>query len=90
MDSRVRKTPGLPADVLGAVKAQDRLAVLHGLLDTAPDPDFDRITALAATVLQAPIALITLVDAERQWFKSSLGLDETETTAGMPFSAHAI
>ncbi|MDX8435483.1 MULTISPECIES: HWE histidine kinase domain-containing protein [Mesorhizobium] len=90
MDSRVRKTPGLPADVLGVVKAQDRLAVLHGLLDTAPDPDFDRITALAAAVLQAPIALITLVDAERQWFKSSLGLDETETTAGMPFSAHAI
>ncbi|BCG92526.1 sensor histidine kinase [Mesorhizobium sp. 131-2-1] len=90
MDSRVRKAPALPADVLGAVKAEHRLAVLHGLLDTAPDPDFDRITALAAAVLQAPIALIALVDAERQWFKSSLGLDETETNMGMPFSAHAI
>ncbi|TIW45784.1 MAG: histidine kinase, partial [Mesorhizobium sp.] len=86
----MRKTPGLPADVLGAVKAEHRLAVLHGLLDTEPDPDFDRVTGLAAAVLQAPIALITLVDAERQWFKSSLGLGETETTTGMPFSAHAI
>lgn len=92
MDSRVRKAPGLPADVLGVVKAEDRLAVLHGLdaIDTAADPDFDRVGALAAAALQAPIALVTLVDAERQWFKSNIGLDETETSTGMSFCAHAI
>nr|WP_246801024.1 HWE histidine kinase domain-containing protein [Mesorhizobium amorphae] len=82
----------MPAEVFDAVTAPDRLAVLHGLdaLDTAADPDFDRISGLAAAVMQAPVALITLVDAERQWFKSCIGFDETETATEISFCAHAI
>ncbi|WP_192182287.1 HWE histidine kinase domain-containing protein [Mesorhizobium amorphae] len=92
MDNRVEKAPALPAEVFDAVTAPDRLAVLHGLdaLDTAADPDFDRISGLAAAVMQAPVALITLVDAERQWFKSCIGFDETETATEISFCAHAI
>lgn len=92
MDNRVEKTPALPADVFDAVTAPDRLAVLHGLdaLDTAADPDFDRISGLAAAVMHAPVALITLVDVERQWFKSCIGFDETETATEISFCAHAI
>ncbi|PDQ22424.1 histidine kinase [Mesorhizobium sanjuanii] len=84
--------PVLPADVRRAVEDADRLAVLHGLdvLDTASDPDFDRISRLAAAMMQAPIALVTLIDAERQWFKSCVGLDEAETAADISFCAHAI
>ncbi|RJT40917.1 GAF domain-containing protein [Mesorhizobium waimense] len=92
MDNRVESAPGLPADVFGAVNAPDRLAVLHGLdaLDTAADPDFDRISGLAVAVMLAPVALITLVDAERQWFKSCIGFEETETATEISFCAHAI
>ncbi|RWC48968.1 MAG: GAF domain-containing protein [Mesorhizobium sp.] len=92
MNSKAETEPGLPAEVVRAVKDVDRLAVLHGLkmLDTAADPDFDRISSLAAAVMQVPIALVTLVDNERQWFKSRFGLDETETAADISFSAHAI
>jgi hypothetical protein len=55
-----------------------RLEALHatGLLDSPAEEAFDRITRLAARVLNAPVALISLVDAERQFFKSSVGLDE--------------
>lgn len=92
MDSKVAKQAGLPVEVRRAVAAPERLAVLHGLeaIDTAADPDFDRITVLAAAVMQAPIALVTLLDTERQWFKSCVGLDETETATDISFCAHAI
>ncbi|CCV04983.1 Signal transduction histidine kinase [Mesorhizobium metallidurans STM 2683] len=92
MDKQVQKIPALPASVLRAVEDADRLAVLHGLdvLDTAADPDFDRISELAAAMMQAPVALVTLLDAERQWFKSCVGLNETETGTDISFSAHAI
>src|SRR5947207_1369045 len=68
------KAAKLPADVSRFVDDADRLAVLHGLdvMDTANDPDFDRIGGLAAAILEAPIALVTLVDIDRQWFKSRL------------------
>ncbi len=90
MDSRVEKR--LPAEVRRAVAAPERLAVLHGLeaIDTASDPDFDHITGLAAAVMQAPIALVTLLDTERQWFKSCIGLNESETATDISFCAHAI
>jgi two-component sensor histidine kinase/PAS domain-containing protein len=90
VDKKVEK--GLPADVRRAVATPERLAVLHGLdaIDTASDPDFDHITGLAAAVMQAPIALVTLLDTERQWFKSCVGLDETETATDISFCAHAI
>jgi PAS domain S-box-containing protein len=56
----------------------DRLAALRGtgLLDSPPEPSFDRLTRLAARLLRAPVALVSLVDEGRQFFKSSLGLPE--------------
>ncbi|WP_137930762.1 sensor histidine kinase [Mesorhizobium comanense] len=92
MNSKAEIGASLPAGVALAVNAEERLAVLHGLemLDTAADPDFDRITSLAAAAMRVPIALVTLVDSKRQWFKSCLGLDESETATDISFCAHAI
>ncbi|WP_189501721.1 HWE histidine kinase domain-containing protein [Mesorhizobium sp. M00.F.Ca.ET.216.01.1.1] len=92
MDNRLEKTQGLPVAVLDAVRAEDRLAMIHHLdaFDMAADPDFDRISGLAAAMMRTPIALVTLLGAERQWFKSRVGLDETETATDISFCAHAI
>jgi len=59
-------------------------------LDTEAEPRFDRITRLARAVARVPIALISLVDAQRQWFKSRQGLDQRETAREVSFCAHAI
>lgn len=69
-----------------------RLAVLHdqAVLDTPPEARFDRITAMAAAHFKAPIALVSLVDTDRQWFKSCIGLDVRETERGWAFCDHAI
>ncbi|MEO5698643.1 MAG: GAF domain-containing protein [Burkholderiaceae bacterium] len=69
-----------------------RLAALAGLnvLDTREDQAYDDLTRLAASRLNAPIALITLVDSDRQWFKSRVGLQVTETPREHSFCAHAI
>jgi PAS domain-containing protein len=61
-----------------------------GLLDTDAEERFDRITRLAQTLFDVPIALITLVDSDRQWFKSSQGLEAKETSRGESFCGHAI
>lgn len=70
----------------------ERLQLLHSLqiLDTPPEPIFDQITRLAAHVLDVPIALISLMDAERQWFKSCIGIDAAETPREQAFCAHTI
>jgi PAS domain S-box-containing protein len=70
----------------------ERLVDLRRLciLDTAAEERFDRITRLAARVLDVPIALVSLVDADRQWFKSRVGLDATETPRDVSFCGHAI
>lgn len=69
-----------------------RLALLHSLdlLDTPSEPLFDRITQLVAKVLNVPIALVSLIDSDRQWFKSRVGLGVTETPREVAFCAHAI
>lgn len=69
-----------------------RLQALHryAILDTPPEECFDRIARLAAQVMQAPIALITFVDAGRQWFKARCGLDVEETNRDVGFCAHAV
>jgi PAS domain S-box-containing protein len=69
-----------------------RLAALHDLciLDTPQDPAFDDLTCLTAQLLDAPIALVSLVDRERQWFKSAYGLPVRETPRDVSFCAYAV
>ena len=69
-----------------------RLAQLHalGLLDTEPEEAFDRITRLARTLCSTSMALVSLVDEDRQWFKSRQGLAAPETGRDEAFCAHAI
>ena len=71
---------------------QLRLAALrgYGVLDTPVEARFDRITELAADLFSAPIALVSLVDDERQWFKSHFGLSTRETPRSWAFCDHAI
>ena len=63
------------------VDEQQRLATLRGyeILDTEPEAAFDDLTLIASCVCQTPIALISLIDADRQWFKSSVGFSVKET-----------
>lgn len=69
-----------------------RLRALHALdlLDTAPEERFDRITRLACRLLDVPISLVALVDAERQWFKSRAGIDLQETSRADSFCTYTI
>lgn len=69
-----------------------RLQVLRELdiLDTPPEERFDRLTRLAQSIFSADIALVSLIDADRQWFKSKQGLDTCETERDISFCAHAI
>lgn len=70
----------------------DRIAALHslGLLDSAPTEAFDRVTRLAAQALGAPMVLVSLIDENRQWFKSKFGIDAAETPRSVSFCSHAI
>ena len=77
-----------PNHVDEALRAQ----ALHqlGILDTGPEERFDRITRLLATALDVPISLVSLVDTDRQWFKSRIGLDATQASRDVAFCSHAI
>jgi len=78
--------PRIPLD-----EAQ-RLAALHAtrLLGSAPEESFDRLTRTASRLLDVPIALVSLIDRDRQWFKSRVGLEACETARDISFCAHAI
>lgn len=71
---------------------EQRLAALYGLgiLDTPHEERFDLITRLAAYSLRVPVALVSFVDRERQWFKSAYGLDLAETSRETSFCSHAV
>ena len=70
----------------------DRIEALHALrlLDTKKEERFEQITRIAAAAFDVPIALVTLVDRDRQWFKSHFGLSATETPRDQAFCAHTI
>jgi PAS domain S-box-containing protein len=80
------KVPALPA------LEPERLAALRNLfvLDTPPSEELDLITRLTARLLHVPVCLVSLIDANRQWFKSSHGLDASETPRDVSFCGHAI
>lgn len=69
-----------------------RIQLLHslGIMDTPRERNFDDVAQLAKTVCSAPIAVVTMIDVERQWFKSCLGLGGEETPRDIAFCAHAI
>jgi GAF domain-containing protein len=75
-----------------APKEKRRLKVLwqYDVLDTPPEALFDDLTELAARICEAPVALISLVDENRQWFKSKVGTTLQETSRDISFCAHAI
>jgi PAS domain S-box-containing protein len=75
-----------------AWREADRLAALDGyaIMDTAPEQEFDDLVRVAAQVCGAPIALVSLVDSERQWFKAALGIEAKQTPRDIAFCAHAI
>ncbi|HJV27491.1 MAG TPA: PAS domain S-box protein [Aromatoleum sp.] len=80
------QVPPIPPDEslrLEALRALD-------LLDTPPEERFDRITRIARRLFDIPITLVTLIDQDRQWFKSRQGLDVTETSRDISFCGHAI
>lgn len=80
------KTPDRPAN------EEERLEALRScqILDTPSEPTFDALTALAQRLLHVPIALVSLIDRHRQWFKSRQGLEAGETSREISFCGHAV
>lgn len=74
------------------VNEQERLDELTNsmILDSPPEPEFDSLTELASQICETPIAVISLVDSARQWFKSHYGLEECETSREIAFCSYTI
>ena len=73
-------------------REDERLSALaaYRVVDTAPEAQFDDLASLASRICEAPMAMISLVDRDRQWFKARVGLEITETPREIAFCAHAI
>ncbi|MFN0251712.1 MAG: ATP-binding protein [Kofleriaceae bacterium] len=80
------KRPGVPPDE----EARLRTLASYDILDTEAEVQFDALSRLAAITLDAPIALVSLVDRDRQWFKSRYGLDARHTGRDISFCGHAV
>jgi diguanylate cyclase (GGDEF)-like protein len=80
------KEPGNPENESARITSLRSL----NILDTKPEERFDRLTRLAKRLFGVPIVLVTLIDVDRQWFKSSQGLEATETPRKISFCGHAI
>lgn len=80
------QAPEVPADEIERLEA----LIALGLLDSPVEERFDRVTRLACALFSVPIALVCLVDSDRQWFKSRQGLAAAETARDISFCAHAI
>lgn len=80
---KIGKVPDNESERLKALKE-------YSILDSLPEQDFEDITRIASEICQTPISLITLIDTNRQWFKSNRGLNVTETPRDYAFCAHAI
>lgn len=85
-DAGAYPRPPLPPDEPQRLEALQR----YDILDTPPDQAFDDLTHIAAHICATPVALVTLVDSHRQWFKARHGFDRPETPRDMAFCAHAI
>ena len=77
-------------DNLNDEKSRIEVLKSYEILDSPSDDDYNSITFLASEIFNAPISLISLVDEERQWFKSKIGLDISETERDISFCTHAI
>ena len=79
-------------DIVKPVNEAGRIAALekYAILDTDPEQSFDDLALLASFICKTPIALISLVDENRQWFKSRVGLDASETSRDIAFCSTAI
>lgn len=82
--------PANPVKTASEESARLRALERYAQLDTAPEQAYDDITRVAAAICGTPIALITLLDAHRQWFKSRVGLEATETPRHIAFCDHTI
>jgi len=78
--------PPIPVNEIERLDSIERLAIM----DTSPEQEYDDIVHLASLLAGTPISLISLVDADRQWFKAKVGVDESETDRDIAFCAHAI
>lgn len=67
-----------------------RSVIAYEILDTAPEPEFDALARLAAHTFNAPIAVVAMMDSDRLWFKSRLGIDIPALDRKVAFCAHAI
>ena len=86
LQANVMKTPPIPENEQARLKALSDYAIL----DTPPEKELDDLAFLASRICGCPIALISLVDGSRQWFKARVGLSVTETPREVSFCAHAI